>query len=106
MRFTSNVKTIEGAAHRTVMLTVYVNNPYIFDNPPLSCLIAECPGGVNCDSTIPGHFRKFRHTLLANVRAGVTTETGEGPGEDKDVELSRCSTRDYSGNFKNKNIRW
>ena len=31
----------------------------------------ECPEGVSCGSTLPSHFRKFRHTLLANARAGI-----------------------------------
>ena len=40
----------------------------------------ECPSGISCDSTIAGHFRRFRHTLLANARAGVCDVMEEEPG--------------------------
>ncbi|GAA6214280.1 DNA cross-link repair 1A protein [Lates japonicus] len=33
----------------------------------------ECPDGLQCSSTIPNHFRKFNHTLLAHSRANSDT---------------------------------
>eukprot|EP00058_Branchiostoma_floridae_P023470 XP_002608960.1 hypothetical protein BRAFLDRAFT_104983 [Branchiostoma floridae] len=31
----------------------------------------ECPAGLSCDCTIPSHYRRFQHTLLAMGRAGL-----------------------------------
>ncbi|XP_070708005.1 DNA cross-link repair 1A protein [Pempheris klunzingeri] len=33
----------------------------------------ECPDGLQCSSTIPNHYKKFNHTLLANCRANGDT---------------------------------
>ncbi|XP_067344910.1 DNA cross-link repair 1A protein isoform X2 [Channa argus] len=33
----------------------------------------ECPDGLQCSSTIPNHFKKFNHTLLAHSRANSDT---------------------------------
>ncbi|KAM6896988.1 DNA cross-link repair 1A protein [Xenentodon cancila] len=33
----------------------------------------ECPDGVHCFSTIPNHYKKFNHTLLAHSRAKNNT---------------------------------
>ncbi|XP_056153490.1 DNA cross-link repair 1A protein [Lampris incognitus] len=35
--------------------------------------IKECPDGLRCSSTIPNHYKRFNHTLLAHSRA--TTDT-------------------------------
>ncbi|XP_007574347.1 DNA cross-link repair 1A protein [Poecilia formosa] len=37
------------------------------DNPRDKC--TECPDGLLCSSTIPNHYKKFNHTLLAETRA-------------------------------------
>ncbi|XP_032429444.1 DNA cross-link repair 1A protein [Xiphophorus hellerii] len=37
------------------------------DNPRDKC--KECPDGLQCSSTIPNHYKKFNHTLLAETRA-------------------------------------
>ncbi|KAM9424745.1 DNA cross-link repair 1A protein [Pholidichthys leucotaenia] len=33
----------------------------------------ECPDGLQCFSTIPAHYKKFNHTLLARSRANIDT---------------------------------
>ncbi|XP_060884299.1 DNA cross-link repair 1A protein [Labrus mixtus] len=33
----------------------------------------ECPDGLQCSSTIPNHYKKFNHTLLAHSRANSDT---------------------------------
>uniref|UniRef100_UPI0037E7EF5A DNA cross-link repair 1A protein n=1 Tax=Semicossyphus pulcher TaxID=241346 RepID=UPI0037E7EF5A len=33
----------------------------------------ECPDGLQCSSTIPNHYKKFNHTLLAHSRANGDT---------------------------------
>ncbi|XP_036191815.1 DNA cross-link repair 1A protein [Myotis myotis] len=38
------------------------------DSPPLSG--TECPDGLLCTSTIPSHYKKYTHLLLAQSRAG------------------------------------
>ncbi|XP_034049447.1 DNA cross-link repair 1A protein isoform X1 [Thalassophryne amazonica] len=38
------------------------------DTPRDKC--KECPDGLKCSSTIPGHYKKYSHTLLAHSRAG------------------------------------
>ncbi|XP_023423090.2 DNA cross-link repair 1A protein [Cavia porcellus] len=38
------------------------------DSPPISD--TECPDGLLCTSTIPSHYKKFTHLLLAQRRAG------------------------------------
>ncbi|XP_029954319.1 DNA cross-link repair 1A protein isoform X1 [Salarias fasciatus] len=35
----------------------------------------ECPDGLRCSSTIPNHYKKFNHTLLAQSRANGDTPT-------------------------------
>ncbi|XP_041830371.1 DNA cross-link repair 1A protein [Melanotaenia boesemani] len=35
----------------------------------------ECPDGLQCSSTIPNHYKKFNHTLLAHSRANSNTAT-------------------------------
>ncbi|XP_066278327.1 uncharacterized protein [Branchiostoma lanceolatum] len=43
--------------------------------------VEECPAGLSCDCTIPSHYRRFHHTLLAMGRAGL-------PGTDlQDADL-------------------
>lgn len=37
------------------------------DTPRDTC--KECPDGLHCSSTIPNHYKKFNHTLLAHSRA-------------------------------------
>ncbi|XP_035001256.2 DNA cross-link repair 1A protein [Hippoglossus stenolepis] len=37
------------------------------DSPRDKC--KECPDGLRCSSTIPNHYKKFNHTLLAHSRA-------------------------------------
>ncbi|XP_019938690.2 DNA cross-link repair 1A protein [Paralichthys olivaceus] len=37
------------------------------DTPRDKC--KECPDGLQCSSTIPNHYKKFNHTLLAHSRA-------------------------------------
>ncbi|KAE8284048.1 DNA cross-link repair 1A protein SNM1-like protein A [Larimichthys crocea] len=37
------------------------------DTPRDTC--KECPDGLQCSSTIPNHYKKFNHTLLAHSRA-------------------------------------
>nr|XP_046232310.1 DNA cross-link repair 1A protein [Scatophagus argus] len=37
------------------------------DTPRDTC--KECPHGLHCSSTIPNHYKKFNHTLLAHSRA-------------------------------------
>nr|XP_015818611.2 DNA cross-link repair 1A protein [Nothobranchius furzeri] len=34
----------------------------------------ECPDGLQCSSTIPNHYKKFNHTLLAHTRANSNTD--------------------------------
>nr|XP_040032477.1 DNA cross-link repair 1A protein isoform X1 [Gasterosteus aculeatus aculeatus] len=41
------------------------------DTPRDTC--KECPNGLRCFSTIPNHFKKFNHTLLAHSRANGDT---------------------------------
>ncbi|XP_039990254.1 DNA cross-link repair 1A protein [Xiphias gladius] len=41
------------------------------DSPRDKC--RECPDGLQCSSTIPNHYRKFNHTLLAHSRANSDT---------------------------------
>ncbi|KAM4715198.1 DNA cross-link repair 1A protein [Anableps anableps] len=41
------------------------------DNPRDKC--KECPDGLQCSSTIPNHYKKFNHTLLAESRANGNT---------------------------------
>ncbi|KAM5320713.1 DNA cross-link repair 1A protein isoform 1-T3 [Glossophaga mutica] len=38
------------------------------DSPPVSK--TECPDGLLCTSTIPSHYRRYTHLLLAHSRAG------------------------------------
>lgn len=39
----------------------------------------ECPDGLQCSSTIPSHYKKYTHLLLARSRAGYSPL--RGPGE-------------------------
>ncbi|XP_068439125.1 DNA cross-link repair 1A protein [Clinocottus analis] len=41
------------------------------DTPRDTC--KECPDGLQCFSTIPNHYKKFNHTLLAHSRANGDT---------------------------------
>lgn len=41
------------------------------DTPRDTC--KECPDGLQCSSTIPSHYKKFNHTLLAHSRANSDT---------------------------------
>ncbi|KAK2820420.1 hypothetical protein Q5P01_023379 [Channa striata] len=41
------------------------------DTPRDQC--QECPDGLQCSSSIPNHFKKFNHTLLAHSRANSDT---------------------------------
>ncbi|CAK6956625.1 DNA cross-link repair 1A protein [Scomber scombrus] len=41
------------------------------DTPRDTC--KECPAGLRCSSTIPNHYKKFNHTLLAHSRANSDT---------------------------------
>ncbi|XP_030610962.1 DNA cross-link repair 1A protein [Archocentrus centrarchus] len=41
------------------------------DAPRDTC--EECPDGLQCSSTIPNHYKKFNHTLLAHSRANSDT---------------------------------
>ncbi|XP_070783676.1 DNA cross-link repair 1A protein [Enoplosus armatus] len=41
------------------------------DTPRDTC--TECPDGLQCSSTIPNHYKKFNHTLLAHSRANGDT---------------------------------
>ncbi|XP_044033619.1 DNA cross-link repair 1A protein [Siniperca chuatsi] len=41
------------------------------DTPRNTC--KECPDGFQCSSTIPNHYKKFNHTLLAHSRANSDT---------------------------------
>ncbi|XP_017289462.1 DNA cross-link repair 1A protein [Kryptolebias marmoratus] len=41
------------------------------DTPRDKC--QECPDGLQCSSTIPNHYKKFNHTLLAHGRANSST---------------------------------
>ncbi|XP_037546976.1 DNA cross-link repair 1A protein [Nematolebias whitei] len=41
------------------------------DTPRDNC--KECPDGLQCSSTIPNHYKKFSHTLLAHSRANSST---------------------------------
>ncbi|CAJ1081024.1 DNA cross-link repair 1A protein [Xyrichtys novacula] len=41
------------------------------DTPRDKC--EECPDGLQCSSTIPNHYKKFNHTLLAHSRANSDT---------------------------------
>nr|CBN81447.1 DNA cross-link repair 1A protein [Dicentrarchus labrax] len=41
------------------------------DTPRDTC--KECPDGLQCSSTIPNHYKKFNHTLLAHSRANSDT---------------------------------
>lgn len=41
------------------------------DTPRDEC--KECPDGLHCSSTIPNHYKKFNHTLLAQSRASSNT---------------------------------
>lgn len=41
------------------------------DTPRENC--KECPDGIQCSSTIPTHYKKFNHTLLAHSRANSDT---------------------------------
>ncbi|XP_022051734.2 DNA cross-link repair 1A protein [Acanthochromis polyacanthus] len=41
------------------------------DTPRDTC--KECPDGLQCSSTIPNHYKKFNHTLLARSRANSDT---------------------------------
>ncbi|KAM6963537.1 DNA cross-link repair 1A protein [Tautogolabrus adspersus] len=41
------------------------------DNTRDNC--KECPDGLQCSSTIPNHYKKFNHTLLAHSRANSDT---------------------------------
>uniref|UniRef100_A0A4W6C529 DNA cross-link repair 1A protein n=1 Tax=Lates calcarifer TaxID=8187 RepID=A0A4W6C529_LATCA len=51
----------------------------------------ECPDGLQCSSTIPNHFKKFNHTLLAHSRANSDTallslsEQAETSGESSNL---------------------
>ncbi|XP_004631601.1 LOW QUALITY PROTEIN: DNA cross-link repair 1A protein [Octodon degus] len=44
------------------------------DAPPISD--AECPDGLLCTSTIPSHYKKYTHLLLAQRRAGTDPFSG------------------------------
>lgn len=41
------------------------------DTPRDAC--KECPDGLRCFSTIPNHYKKFNHALLAHSRANIDT---------------------------------
>lgn len=41
------------------------------DTPRDTC--KECPAGLQCSSSIPNHYKKFNHTLLAHNRANSDT---------------------------------
>uniref|UniRef100_A0A8C8DHH6 DNA cross-link repair 1A protein n=1 Tax=Oryzias sinensis TaxID=183150 RepID=A0A8C8DHH6_9TELE len=41
------------------------------DTPRDKC--KECPDGLQCSSTIPNHYKNFKHTLLAHSRANSNT---------------------------------
>lgn len=49
---------------------------------------AECPDGLQCSSTIPNHYKKFNHTLLAHSRANGGTDL---LGLSQQAETSRSS---------------
>uniref|UniRef100_A0A4W6C534 DNA cross-link repair 1A protein n=1 Tax=Lates calcarifer TaxID=8187 RepID=A0A4W6C534_LATCA len=51
----------------------------------------ECPDGLQCSSTIPNHFKKFNHTLLAHSRANSDTALLSLSEQDSAVSLSVSS---------------
>ncbi|KAI8490767.1 DNA cross-link repair 1A protein [Branchiostoma belcheri] len=53
----------------------------------------ECPAGLSCDCTIPSHYRRFRHTLLAMGRAGLQ-DTDLIPSQGDKVFPEDCDNGD------------
>ncbi|XP_078668778.1 DNA cross-link repair 1A protein-like isoform X2 [Branchiostoma floridae x Branchiostoma belcheri] len=53
----------------------------------------ECPAGLSCDCTIPSHYRRFRHTLLAMGRAGLQ-DTDLMPSQGEEVFPEDCDNGD------------
>lgn len=48
------------------------------DSPPVSK--TECPDGLLCTSTIPSHYKRYTHLLLAHSRAGSSPFTSPSQG--------------------------
>ena len=39
--------------------------------------VQNVPAGLKCDDTTSGHYRKFRHTLLADLRSGIPSDSAK-----------------------------
>ncbi|XP_014641241.1 PREDICTED: DNA cross-link repair 1A protein isoform X2 [Ceratotherium simum simum] len=63
------------------------------DSPPVS--ETECPDGLLCTSTIPSHYKRYTHVLLAQSRAGncplSSPSHGSGGGFSKTNSGPLCS---------------
>ncbi|XP_077992235.1 DNA cross-link repair 1A protein-like [Glandiceps talaboti] len=54
----------------------------------------ECPDGLECNSTIPSHYRKCSHNVLAAQRAGQDVSVIHAAGEaSKDVSDIHCDSQ-------------
>ncbi|XP_061563827.1 DNA cross-link repair 1A protein [Cololabis saira] len=60
------------------------------DTPRDKC--KECPDGVHCFSTIPNHYKKFSHALLAHSRANSNTATAS-PSQQTETSLKTSLSR-------------
>ncbi|KAM9837196.1 DNA cross-link repair 1A protein [Aulostomus maculatus] len=84
------------------------------DTPRDSC--KECPDGLQCSSTIPNHYKRFNHTLMAHNRAngdhlslpqqagtssslpGLTTTQADDSSQDSALSIrSACPVNNQTG---------
>ncbi|XP_022355155.1 DNA cross-link repair 1A protein [Enhydra lutris kenyoni] len=68
------------------------------DSPPVS--ETECPDGLLCTSTIPSHFKRYTHLLLAQSRASNSSFSSPPPGSED------CFSETNSGLLCGLEERW
>ncbi|XP_045882391.1 DNA cross-link repair 1A protein [Meles meles] len=68
------------------------------DSPPVS--ETECPDGLLCTSTIPSHFKRYTHLLLAQSRASNSSFSSPPPGSED------CFSQTNSGLLCGLEERW
>ncbi|XP_051002797.1 DNA cross-link repair 1A protein [Acomys russatus] len=77
------------------------------DSPPVSD--TDCPEGLLCTSTIPSHYKKYTHLLLAQSRASnepVGTPSQVSPGSLPTAEPASCKLEEsQSEHLKTENLR-
>ncbi|XP_010587276.1 DNA cross-link repair 1A protein [Loxodonta africana] len=73
------------------------------DSPQVSETVSECPDGLLCTSTIPSHYKRYTHLLLAQSRA--SSNSSSSPSHTTGDRLN-CSSEINSGFLCSLEKRW